>query len=197
MNQPFSTSRPRPRAEHCTQNQSQRKAALRPLPEPRPLLRSAGCAHPPLSHRRRLAGFTSAARIARSPRLLGGPQGLWNHLGESAWGEALSFPTAHADTPRPFPLTSPAPCAWGRGHSCPSALPAASRVRAPCAPAGPRLQAPDSARPPSALDIRPGPGPLRARARLRKAQPELETGLGGTSPDGPQTPHTGQRESGV
>lgn len=93
-----------------------------------------------------------------------------------SWGRGhreggAQLPRARAETPSP---TSPAPGAQGRGHGGPPALRADSPVRALRTPAAPRPRAPDSARPPPARGLRPGPASLRAEdgaeARFRRAQ---------------------------
>lgn len=85
----------------------------------------------------------------------------------------LNSPGCTETRPHPHPHArppSPALDARGRGHSGPPALRSASPVPVPCTPAGPRPREPDSARPPSARGIPPGPVPLRAEAGFRRAQ---------------------------
>ena len=130
--------------------------------------------------RSRAPALTSEARTARSWRLPRAAESLRDLLRKSAPGEGL--PRELAENPRlTSGSTSPAPGTPGRGHNGPPALHASSPVRAPCAPAGSRHQAPGSARPPSARDIRPGRAPLRAEdgagTRFRRAQSGL-TGPG-------------------
>ena len=135
--------------------------------------------------RPRAPALTSAARTARSRRRLPrAAEGLRDLLRKSAPREGLSAPWGVRREPPPdlrLGSTSPAPGTPGRGHNGPPALHASSPVRAPCTPAGSRHQAPGSARPPSAHDIRPGPAPLReedgAGTRFRRAQSGL-TGPG-------------------
>lgn len=168
-----------PRTNHRPQS------ADSPRPEPRPSrpARVAGAAQVPRARPPGLA-LTSAARTARARRLPGAAQSLGDLLEMRAWGRGGSqFLRARTETllhPTCGPA-SPAPTSRGRGHNDPVALRAASPVRTPRTPAGPRPRGPDSVRPPSARGIRPGPAPLRAEdragARLRRDR-SGHTGLG-------------------
>lgn len=116
--------------------------------------------------------LTSAARTAWSRRLSRAAQSLRDLLEMRARERGRSAPQAEgSDAPpsRP-PQGSPAPGAPGRSRSGPPAPRAASPARGPGTPAGPRPPAPGSAHPPSAHGTRPAPAPLRAEARLRRAQ---------------------------
>ena len=175
-------SRPHPRAEHCTREPITGHAvASQPRPEPRPSRQvgdNLGAEAPSARARPRAPALTSAARTARSRRgLPRAAEGLRDLLRKSAPREGLSAPWGARREPPPdlrLGSTSPAPGTPGRGHNGPPALHASSPVRASCTPAGSRHQAPGSARPPSAHDIRPGPAPLReedgAGTRFRRAQ---------------------------
>lgn len=139
----------------------------RPHPEPRPTRPAGGGrSHTGSARPSTRVALTSAARTARARRLPGAAQRLWDLLEMNARrrGNSSQLLGARIETllhPTCGPA-SPAPSARERNRNDPPALRAASPVRAPGTPAGPRRRAPDSARPPSARGIRPGPAPLRA-----------------------------------
>lgn len=87
-----SSSRPRPRAGHCTREPiTDRRAASKLLPQPRPPKRAGGdssCGASPAGHR--VPAFTSAARTVRSLRLPSSEKSLRDLLEMRAPEGALS-----------------------------------------------------------------------------------------------------------
>lgn len=160
----FSSFRPRPRAEHCTSSQSG-GCKTAPGAPPTVVTLHAGSEPPPAGpapdspRRRGKRGLDSV-----TPHRASGIS--WeNHKGAALSTRPEAEARAAPASPRPYPQqASPAPGASGRDHGGPAALQAASPERAPGTPAGSRPPEPDSALPPSAHGIWPGPGPLRAEA---------------------------------